>query len=141
MSFREKKAWVTALALIVVFMPFYWMMVNAYHRPEPDYGYLVHLALVALTSFLVLEVLLVLAARFLSPEDAGIPQDERDRLFAFRASRVSYVALIVLVVAVTFPMIHMEGRNWGWGMAYLGVIIIAEILRATMLIVQYRRGY
>lgn len=140
-SFREKKAWVTMTALLVVFVPFYLMMMEAYHRPDPDFGYLGQLALTALSVFIALEVLLVLAARFLSPEDAGIPQDEREQQFAFRAARVAYVSLIVLVVAVTFPMIHMEGRNWGWGMAYLGVIIISEILRAITLIVQYRRGY
>ncbi len=140
-SFREKKAWVTMTVLVMVFVPFYLLMMDAYHRPNPDFGYLGQLALTALSAFIGLEIVLILVARFLSPDDAGIPQDEREQLFAFRAARVSYIALIVLVVAVTFPMIHMEGRNWGWGMAYLGVIILSEILRAIMLIVQYRRGY
>ncbi len=141
MSFREKKAWVTMIALVVVFLPFFYLIANAYHRPEPNYAYLTHLVLIAFTTFLALEVILVLAARYLSPEDAGIPKDERDQLFAFRAARSAYIALILLIVLVTIPMIHMEGRNWGWGMAYLGAIIGAECLRAIALIVQYRRGY
>ncbi len=141
MSFREKKAWVTMIALIVVFFPFYVVMVQNYHQPDPNFMYLAHLAVLALTTFVVLEVVLVLVARWKSPEDAGIPKDERDQLFAFRASRTAYVALIGMMIAVTFPMIHVEGGNWGYGMLYLACIIFAEIFRAAMLIVQYRRGY
>ncbi|MDO8272809.1 MAG: hypothetical protein Q7U82_12990 [Gammaproteobacteria bacterium] len=140
MPFREKKAWATIFALLIVFIPYYVLMVQAYHRPDPNIFSLAHLAALALTSFVVLELLLVFIARRLSPEDAGIPRDEREQLFAFRAARVAYTVLIILLVLITFAMIHTEGRNWGWGMLYLMGIIIAEIVRATMLIVQYRRG-
>jgi len=140
MPFREKKAWATIFALLIVFIPYYVIMVQAYHRPDPNIFSLAHLAALALTSFVVLELLLVFIARRLSPEDAGIPRDEREQLFAFQAARVAYTVLISLLVLITFAMIHTEGRNWGWGMLYLMGIIIAEIVRATMLIVQYRRG-
>ncbi len=140
MPFREKKAWATIFALLIVFIPYYVLMVQAYHRPDPNIFSLAHLAALALTSFVVLELLLVFIARRLSPEDAGIPRDEREQLFAFRAARVAYTVLIILLVLITFAMIHNEGGNWGWGMLYLMGIIVAEIVRATMLIVQYRRG-
>lgn len=141
MSFREKKAWASILALLIVFIPYYYFMLRVYHRPDPNYVNLGHLALMALAAFIVLEVVLLLVARKLSPEDAAIPTDEREQLFAFRAARVAYVSLIVLVVAIIFPMIHTHAGNWGWGMAFLGAIIAAEISRAVALIVQYRRGY
>ena len=141
MSFREKKAWVTMMALIVVTSPYIFPMVRAYHQPNPDFFRLVHLVTLALITFVVLEIALVFVARKLSPEDAGIPKDERDQLFAFRAARFSYVALIILMIAVTFAMIHDAGGNWGYGMLYLITIICAEILRAIVVIVQYRRGY
>jgi len=140
MTFREKKAWVTMAALVVVFLPYYIVMVRTYHGPEPDFVYMANLALGALIAFIVLEAVLVLMARWLSPEDAGIPKDERDQLFAFRAARTAYVALIGMLIAVTFPMIHVEGGNWGYGMLYLACILLAEIFRAGLLIVQYRRG-
>lgn len=141
MSFREKKAWVTIAALLIVFLPYYYLMLQLYHRPEPNFYSLGHLALAALIAFIVLEIILVLVARYLSPEDAGIPKDEREQLFAFRAARLAYVSLIVLMILVTFLMIHTNGGNWGWGMLYLAAIIIAEIIRASALIVQYRRDY
>ena len=141
MSFREKKAWVTLVALLFVFLPFCLLMINGYHQPQPDYYYLGNLVLGALGAFIVLECLLVLVARWLSPEDASVPKDERDQLFAFRAARFAYATLILLTVVVTFFLIHSVGRNWGWGMAYLSAIVIAEMLRAAALIVQYRRGY
>ena len=141
MSFREKRAWVTIFALLVVFLPYYVFMINVYHRPNPDIGYLMTLVATAIAVFIVLECLLLVVARKLSPEDAGIPLDERDQLFAYKASRIAYISLIGLVVAVTFPMIHIHAGNWGFGMLYLGSIILAEILRASLLIKQYRRGY
>lgn len=141
MSFREKKAWVTMIALIVVFLPYYYFMVLTYHQPDPNFITLGHMALTALVIFIVLECVLILVTRFLSPEDAAMPRDERDQLFAFRASRVAYISLIALIIAVTFPMIHMHAGNWGWGMLYLAAIILAEILREIALILQYRRGY
>lgn len=141
MSFREKRAWVTIFALLVVFLPYYVFMVNIYHQPDPDIGLLARLAGIAIAAFIVLECVLLLVARKLSPEDAGIPIDERDQLFAYRASRIAYLTLIGLVVVVTFPMIHVHAGNWGFGMLYLLAIIVAEILRASLLIKQYRRGY
>jgi len=116
-------------------------MVNVYHSPDPDIRYLMRLVAIAIVAFIVLECALLIVARKLSPEDAGLPIDERDQLFAYRASRSAYVVLIVLVVLVTLPMTHVHAGNWGFGMLYLGAIILAEILRASLLIQQYRRGY
>ena len=141
MPFREKKAWAMIFALIVVFLPYYLFMVRAYHQPDPNFFYLVHLVALALSTFVVLEIILILVARKLSPEDVGIPKDERDQLFAFKAARAAYLTLISLLIVVTFLMIYIRGDNWGWGMLYLAAIICSEILRASVLIVQYRRGY
>lgn len=140
MSFREKKAWVTIFALVSVFFPYYFFMVQIYHQPDPNFRYLMNLAAMALAVFVVLECILTLVVRKLSPEDASLPMDERDQLFAYRASRIAYITLILLVIAVTFPMIHIHGGNWGFGMLYLAAILLAEVLRASLLIVQYRRG-
>tara|TARA_R110002073_G_scaffold119000_1_gene259731 strand:+ start:462 stop:887 length:426 start_codon:yes stop_codon:yes gene_type:complete len=140
-SFREKKAWVTIFALLVVFLPYYAYMVSVYHQPNPNIRYLMTLAGVAIVAFVFLECVLLLLARRLSPEDAGIPKDERDQLFAYRASRAAHISLVVLVIVVTFPMIHVHAGNWGFGMLYLLAIMLSEILRATLLIQQYRRGY
>lgn len=141
MSFREKKAWLTIFALLIVFLPFYGFMASVYHQPNPDIGYLMRLVAIAIAIFIALECMLFMLARRFSPEDAGIPRDERDQLFAYRASRIAYITLIVLVIGATFPMIHIHGGNWGFGMLYLAAIILSEILRASLLILQYRRGY
>ena len=106
MSFREKKAWVTMLALVIVFFPYYFFMVQIYHQSDPNFRYVMNLAAMALAVFIVLEWVLILVVRKLSPKDA------RDQLFAYSASQIAYVTLILLVVAVTFPMIHIHGGNW-----------------------------
>ena len=141
MPFREKNAWLTIFALVIVFLPYYVFMVRAYHGPDPYIPYMLNTAAHALIVFVVLELVLLAVPRKLSPEDAGVPRDEREQLFAFRAARVAYVVLIVMIIAITFVMIHLDDGNWGWGMLYLLAIIKAEIMRAAMLIVQYRRDY
>ncbi len=141
MPFREKKAWFTIGALLMVFVPYYVLMVRGYHQADPDFHYLADLALHALGAFVLLQLGLIAVARKLSPEDAGIERDEREQLFAYRAGRVAYIILILMMLLITFVMIHLEGGNWGWGMAYFGAILVAEIARAIALIVQYRRDY
>lgn len=141
MSFREKKAWVTIFTLLIVFIPYYYFLLELYHQPNPNFYELGHLALIAIFAFVALEVILVLAANYLSPEDKGLPLDEREQFFAMRATKIAYVSIIILVMVVIFPLIHTYGGNWGWGMAFLGVIILSEIIRASALIVQYRRDY
>lgn len=139
MPFREKKAWITIIALLVVFVPYYYFMMRLYHVAEPNHRELAHLALVALLAFVVFEVVLIFLVRQLSPEDRGTPQDEREQLFASRATRIAYIALITFSIAVVVPMIHVIGGNWGWGMSIFGAILSAEIVRNMALIVQYRR--
>ena len=105
MPFREKKAWFTIIALVVVFVPYYIYMVGVYHGPNPDFFDMAYMALYAIFAFVILEVALILLARWLSPEDAGIPEDEREKMFALKASRTAYAALISMILAVTIPMI------------------------------------
>ena len=140
MSFREKKAWITLCTLIVVFSIYAYLMANAYHVPEPNYGYLLHLLLLAIVAFAVIEVVLLLVARLYSPDDAKTPKDEREQLIEFKANRLAYQILMVLIVVVTFIMIHLNGDNWGFGNLYLGTLLLSEVVRFGTQIVLYRRG-
>lgn len=139
MPYREKKAWITLFCLIGVSSVYSVLMVRAYHVPEPDYNYLGHLLLGAIILFAVFELaLLFIAARF-APLDPKMPGDERELLIELKANRIAYFVLIALIVLATFPMIHVHGRNWGFGNLYLGALVIAEIVRFTLQIVYYRR--
>jgi len=51
MPFREKNAWLTIFALVIVFLPYYVFMVRAYHGPDPYIPYLLNTAAHALIVF------------------------------------------------------------------------------------------
>lgn len=139
MPYREKKAWITLVCLLGVSAVYFLLMGRAYHVPEPNYNYLGHLLIFAIGSFVVFELgLLFIAARF-APDDPRTPGDEREILIELKTNRVAYFVLLALVIIVTFPMIHVEGRNWGFGNLYLGALVLAEIVRFTLQIIYFRR--
>lgn len=139
MPYREKKAWITLFCLISVSFVYSVLMVQAYHVPDPDFIELGHLLLGAIILFVVFElVLLFIAARF-APLDPKMPGDERELLIELKTNRIAYFVLIALIVLATFPMIHVNGRNWGFGNLYLGALVIAEIVRFTLQIIYFRR--
>ena len=140
MSFREKKAWITLTTLIVVFGIYAYLMAKAYHVPDSNFNYLAHLLLLAIVAFGVIEIVLLLVARLYSPDDANTPKDEREQLIEFKANRLAYLILMVLIVVVTFIMIHLNGGNWGFGNLYLGTLVLSEVVRFGTQIALYRRG-
>lgn len=143
MPYREKKAWITLIILIVVPVVYAYFMVNEYHSSDPNFNNLSHLLVLALTVFIVFQAVLLFIAARLSPEDPRGPLDERELLIELKARRIAYFVLMALVVLVTFLMIHLpnhDGRGaWGIGNLYLFALVGAEITRFAMQIVFFRR--
>jgi len=141
--YREKKAWITLITLIVVPAVYAYFMVNEYHSADPDYNYLSHLLVLALSTFIVFQVILLFIAARLSPDDPKGPLDERELVIELKARRIAYFVLMALIVAVTFFMIHLSGAGsrgiWGIGNLYVYSLVGAEIVRFAMQIVYCRR--
>jgi hypothetical protein len=139
MSYREKKAWITLFCLLGVFSVYAVFMVRAYHVPEPNYNNLAHLLLLAIIAFILFELALLFIAARIAPLDPKVPGDERELLIELKTNRIAYFVLIALILIVTFPMIHVHGRNWGFGNLYLGALVLAELVRFTLQIIYFRR--
>lgn len=140
MTFREKKAWISLVILLLVFGSYFPIMVNAYHTPGQSFGYLAHIALIALATFGALEVLALLIVYFKSPEDARTPKDELQLHIELKANRLAYFTLIILSLIATILFIHDEGHNWAWGHVVFAAIVLAEMVNFTTQIVLYRRS-
>jgi len=140
MTFREKKAWITLITLVIVFGVYFPFMANAYHTPDQNFGYLTHTALIALSAFLVMEIVLLVVVALRSPADARTPKDERELMIELRANRIAYFCLMVFVIVSVFLMIHEHGGNWGWGHLFFLSVILAEVINFATQIVLYRRG-
>lgn len=143
MPYREKKAWITMFILIVIPVVYGYFMTNEYHSSDPSYNYLSHLLVLALSTFVAFQVILLFIAARLSPDDPRGPLDERELLIELKARRIAYFVLMALVVLVTFIMLHLPSHGnrgmWGIGNLYLFALVGAEISRFAMQIVYFRR--
>jgi hypothetical protein len=139
MPYREKVAWLSLLAMVVAFGPYFVAAATASHPPQamPD---LHQLGLFALTVIVQVFILAVghLLLRKASPDDAHTPPDERDRAIMRRAMTLAYYVLIAGMIQVGCVMPFYAG-GWAIVNAALFMIIAAEVVHYTMVVVSYRR--
>ncbi len=139
MSFREKTAWVTLIAILLVSIMFFM------HSPRvfsPDPGmWTLHVLLLSIVAFIVIELVAYLVLYVRYPRDARTPKDEREQLIALKATRLGayvYVAGSFFVI-VAAPLHGATGAAVGFFV--LLAFVIAEIVNYTARIIYYRRGF
>lgn len=144
MPFREKRAWISFVVIGLVSIVYYPMLVTAYmtaDNHQPSFAYLHELAFAAIMAFIVLEILLHVGLRFITPEGERMPKDERERFIEARATQIAYLSLIVFGVMAAVLILHHPG-SWSWFNANIAIfaIVMAEIVKYGMIIYQHRWG-
>ncbi|HMN47035.1 MAG TPA: hypothetical protein PKE27_20830 [Povalibacter sp.] len=139
MSFREKTAWVTLIALIVVSL-MYWL-----HGPgmfEPHRHGLALLALGAsLGTFVSIELIGWLVFYFRNPKEARTPKDEREQIIALKATRIAFWVFTAGTFAAIFVTLHLAGAGAvAMGVSIVFAFVLAQLVRQATIIVYYRRG-
>jgi archaellum biogenesis protein FlaJ (TadC family) len=130
MSFREKTAWVTLCAILLVLLMF-WL-----HSAAPF-----HAMVASVLAYLLLQIVGSVVLRLRSPQDARQPQDEREHLIKLKATRVAYLVLVSGVLGGIFFPMHVLGKGpllavW----LVFGAFVLAEAAKQAALIYYYRRG-
>ena len=139
MPYREKFAWLSLVAMVLTFGPYFAYV--AWRMPLPDTPNLQLLALYALTCLVQLIILgigtLVLRAR--TPRDDRGRPDERDNAIGRRSFVAGYGVLLagMIVVGGIMPFLF---HGWTLVNAALKLIILAEIVRYGVVIWGYRRA-
>lgn len=138
MSFREKSAWISALSILGVFIPFFW---NSYRQftGAVDSHTAVSTAFGLLALFVVLEIVLHVAIALQSPREARSPKDERERAIELRATFVAFQVLVVGALLGVWS-IHLTSRAWVIQQVVLFAVVAAELVKFTLQIVLFRRG-
>ena len=135
MSFREKSAWVTLVAILLVSALFALHAPRLSHPGPWDF----HALLACIGAFAVIETVAFLVLRLRFPEDARTPIDERERLINLKATRLasgcyvigSFLAVLTIHHGASGPMV---------GYFIVLAFVIAEIVKYTARIIYYRRG-
>jgi hypothetical protein len=135
MPFREKSAWITLIAILLVSALFVLHAPRLSHPRPWDF----HVLLACIGAFVVIETVAYLVLRLRYPEDARTPIDERERLINLKATRLasgcyvvgSFLAVLTLHHGASAVMI---------GYFIVLAFVIAEIVKYGARIVYYRRG-
>ena len=135
MPFREKTAWVTLTAILLVSALFVLCAPQLSHPRPRDF----HALLACIAAFVVIETVAFLVLRLRYPEDARTPIDEREQLIHLKATRLaarcyvvgSFLAVLTLHLGASAVMI---------GYFVVIAFVIAEIVKYGARIGYYRRG-
>ncbi len=138
MPFREKIAWISLVATLVVYGG-YFASLTASRNGEgwlsDSFGLLVGTTVL----FIVLMIALTVAAAVLAPQDAAAPADERERIIGLKASQFSYFALSSGAFTTIVALFVGTDRFFAANFLFFS-LIVAEIAKDAAQIVYFRRG-
>ncbi len=138
MSFREKSAWVTLIALLIV-TGMYVLHVPHLVEPRPS-GFIIMVIGLSVGAFILIELVAHVVLAIRNPKDARTPRDERERLIDVRAARVAYYVYVAASFIAVAVMVHLvRGTVTGLGTAVLLAFVLGEIVKYATRIVLYRR--
>jgi hypothetical protein len=138
MPFREKTAWLTLCAILIVTAMFWLHAPDAFNAHNHRW---VLLALVlSLGTYVLIEVVGYLVLRLRNPRDAKTPKDERERLIDLKALRFAYYTFVIGTFGGIFFMLHLVHAGPGTiGTVVLVAFVVAQIVKHVARIVYYRR--
>jgi len=138
MSFREKRAWISFVSLLVVCVFYMWnfaRVMAGWARP----GVAFRASLWAIIIFVIADVMLHIALRLESPQDSRTPKDEREQLIDMKASQIAFPVLMIGALAAV-GMIHVTTKGWVIAHAVLLAVGVAATVRFGGQVLYYRRG-
>jgi hypothetical protein len=141
MSFREKRAWVTLIALIGVVALFWLHIPPSRMLAPPPSVWVLHVLMLMIATFITVEVVAYVVMRSRSPREARTPKDEREHLIALKGTAVAFYVFAVLSLGGIFVTLHAGANEVGLGFVVLLSFVIAEIVNYAMRIYYYRRGF
>lgn len=139
MSYREKLAWLSLVAMAVTYGPYFTLA--ALTPPTTALPDLSRLGVFAATALSHMVIILVGRLYFMarSPEDARAPADERDLAIERRSKTTAYFLLMAGLIMVGVVMPFTAG-GWIIVNAALATIVGVEILRDGLIVLGYRRS-
>ena len=139
MPYREKVAWLSLLALLCSFGPYFTLVATGFFpvKPLPDFFQLLCYGITALVQLTILAVGHLLLRR-INRQEARLAEDERDIQMRQRATGLAYG---VLMTGIILTGVIMPFYTGGWQIvnSSLFMIVLAQLLVYVSLVLQYRR--
>jgi hypothetical protein len=138
MSYREKIAWLSLIAMAVTYVPYF--ILTAVSRVPDTVPNLRQLSILAAVSAVRMLILGIghLHLRRTSDQEARMPPDERDRAIERQSLNSAYYVLIAGMIAVGCVM-PFYASGWRIINSTLFMIVLAEVVQYGLIVVSYRR--
>jgi hypothetical protein len=137
--YREKTAWLSLIAMVVTYVPYFAIVVSGFYRNEamPGMHQLSLLAAASIARLILLGVGYLLLMGITDKADRT-PPDERDQAIVRRSMSSAYYVLIsgMIYVGCFMPFTY---RGWIIVQNAIFMIVVAEIVRVSVIAVSYRR--
>jgi len=139
MTYTEKKAWLTLVAMLLAYSLYFGLILAGHPAGSEHFAMLWLFGTIAATQAMVViigHVWLAVAARKLPRARV----DERDRAIAARGTRIGYYVLLTgtivvgVVMPFTDPPMHIVNSA-------LFAIVVAETAGLLVVVTSYRRGW
>jgi hypothetical protein len=138
MSYREKVAWLSLLAMFLVFAPYFtWTELHPPADSLPNFQQLRFYAFACAVWGLILGIGHLLLRRA-NPGEARLPLDERDLAIKYRSRDYAYGVLLVSFIFVGCVM-PFGSKAWEIVNAAIFMIVLAEVAHYVSMICSYRR--
>ena len=138
-TFREKMAWVMIAGLLVSSGVYFYIVLNISASmeqvPKPVFAGLSVVFIVILTVFAIVGAT---AAALSNVDEADAPMDERDKLISFRATRLSSIAMIVILI-MTMTAYFFDARSSDMLLGIMAALIVGHLVDYITQIYLYRR--
>jgi hypothetical protein len=140
MPYREKVAWLSVLAMLLVFAPYFtWTELHPPTDPLPNFAQMRMYAIACAVWVLLLGVGHLLLRRA-NQSEARLPLDERDLAIKYRSRDYAYGVLMVGVILVGCVM-PFQSQGWEIVNAAIFMIVLAELVHDSAMIYFYRKQH
>lgn len=153
MPYREKTAWISAVTSLLIWAYYASRALPPLLAGRAEPGDFIGLLSLCVFLSILIQIVLTIVAAILSPRDAKMPRDERERLFELNSHRIAYLVLAASVATVAlassfviaasrelFPADPLPSAVLVMGNLIFFALILADLIRAAALIFQYRRS-
>lgn len=139
MSYRERTAWLSLVAIAVTFGPYFTSLKLGWISTETlPVLHLLSLYMAVVTAQVAILAIGHAVLRLKFPEDAKSPADERDSDITRRSVQIAYYVLLVGMILVGCVLPFSSAR-WGIVNASIFMIVAAELVRYGVIVSSYRR--
>ncbi|MCH4892960.1 MULTISPECIES: hypothetical protein [unclassified Sphingomonas] len=139
MPFREKIAWITLGAVLLLATIYFGGLIGSHAGPAVLRIHSIVLLIGAVIIATLYSIIATTIVALRGRDEATAPADERDRMISTRAASIAYPVLILAMLAAGISA-HLGNSLIGVLNALLGALVVAELVRCAAEIIGYRRS-